>query len=75
MVRIPGHSTLYVLSITSNLCQVCRKSGNPAFKGPETLDMALDSLHRKITHPDIYTKLQEVSISRPTQPTKQPTDY
>jgi hypothetical protein len=39
-----------------NLRQVCRKSGNPAFKGPETLDMALDSLRRKITHTDIYAK-------------------
>jgi hypothetical protein len=38
------------------LCQVCRKSGNPAFKGPETLDTALDSLHRKITHTDINAK-------------------
>ena len=35
---------------TSNLCQVCRKSGNPAFKGPETLDTTLDSLHKKKSH-------------------------
>ena len=28
---------------TSNLRQVCHKSGNHAFKGPETLDMALDT--------------------------------
>jgi hypothetical protein len=41
---------------TSNLGQVCRKSGNPTFKGPETLDTALDSLHKKITHIDINTK-------------------
>ena len=26
-------------------------------------------------HTDTYTQLQEVSISRPTQPTKQPTKY
>jgi hypothetical protein len=32
---------------TDTTLEVCRKSGNPAFKGPETLDTALDSLHRK----------------------------
>ena len=32
---------------TSNIHQVCRKSGNPSFKGPETLDTTMDSLHRK----------------------------
>jgi hypothetical protein len=31
---------------------------NPAFKGPETLDTALDPLHRKI-HTDIYAKATE----------------
>ena len=40
---------------TSNLCQVCHKSGNPTFKGPETLDMALDSLHRKNNHTPTLT--------------------
>jgi hypothetical protein len=30
---------------------VCRKNGNPAFKGLETLDTAHDSLHKnKHTH-------------------------
>jgi hypothetical protein len=48
---------------------VCRKSGNPAFKGPETLDTALDSLPQKITHTEIgILSLQGgVTISRPTQ--------
>jgi hypothetical protein len=30
--------------------RVCRKSGNCAFKQPETLDTALDSLRRKKNH-------------------------
>ena len=37
--------------------RVCRKSGNCAFKQPKTTDTAQDSLHRKITHRDIYTKV------------------
>jgi hypothetical protein len=51
--------------------RVCRKSGNCAFKQPETLDTALDSLHRKITHTDILLRYVEVSTSLLTQQTKQ----
>ena len=31
---------------------------NPAFKGPETIDTALDPLHEKI-HTDLYAKATE----------------
>jgi hypothetical protein len=53
--------------------QVCRKSGNPAFKGPETLDTALDSLHEK-SHTDITPKATWGCLPparhKPTQHTK-----
>ena len=50
---------------TSNLCQVCRKSGNPTFKGPETLDTTLDSLHRKNhTHRKSLEKLENYDEPR-----------
>ena len=50
---------------------MCRKSGNPAFKGPETLDMALDSLRRKHTNNILW--LLKVSTSLQHKQTMQGT--
>ena len=53
--RSGENSTFKEPETTDTTLEVCRKSGNPAFKGLETLDMALDSLHKNNhTHRLIY---------------------
>jgi hypothetical protein len=51
--------------------RVCRKSGNCAFKQPETLDTALDSLHRKYTQTYILSYKRCLYPARHNRPSNQ----
>jgi hypothetical protein len=51
--------------------RVCRKSGNCAFKQPETLDTALDSLYRKYTQTYLLSYKRCLYPARHNRPSNQ----